>query len=208
MIRRRRSWRRHLAAAAWGLLTVPALALGAVGGEPARFVAGLEDLPLMPGLDAVREAGVWFDTPQGRIVEAYATGPVTRGAIEAFYAETLPQLGWREVETGVWYYPFTVEETRGFRTAGTRPQPASTRVLPGMSPAQLCALLGIGSRAEGRLERIVFPRVDPGLTGAAPESVWIPEGTRELVFRSNDQGEVVVPVHKIEETLRVVLPYR
>ncbi len=81
---------------------VPALALGAIGGEPARFVAGLEDLPLMPGLDAMQEAGVWFDTPQGRIVEAFATGPVTRGAIEAFYAETLPQLGWREVAAGVW----------------------------------------------------------------------------------------------------------
>ncbi len=102
MTRRRRPWRRRLAVAAWGLLTVPALALGAVGGEPARFVAGLEDLPLMPGLDAMRDAGVWFDTPQGRIVQAYATGPVTRGAIEAFYAETLPQLGWREVAAGVW----------------------------------------------------------------------------------------------------------
>ncbi len=81
---------------------MPALALGAVGGEPARFVAGLEDLPLMPGLDAMRGAGVWFDSPQGRIVEAYATGAVTRGAIEAFYAETLPQLGWREAEAGTW----------------------------------------------------------------------------------------------------------
>ncbi len=81
---------------------MPALALGAIGGEPARFVAGLEDLPLMPGLDAMQEAGVWFDTPQGRIVQAYATGPVSRGAIEAFYAETLPQLGWREAGAGVW----------------------------------------------------------------------------------------------------------
>lgn len=81
---------------------MPALALGAVGGEPARFVAGLEDLPLMPGLEAMRGTGVRFDTPQGRIVEAYATGPVTRGAIEAFYAETLPQLGWREAGAGVW----------------------------------------------------------------------------------------------------------
>ncbi len=81
---------------------MPALALGAIGGEPARFVAGLEDLPLMPGLDAMRGAGVWFDSPQGRIVEAYATGPVSRGAIEAFYAETLPQLGWQEAESGTW----------------------------------------------------------------------------------------------------------
>lgn len=46
------------------------------------------------------------------------------------------------------------------------------------------------------------------LTGAAPDSVWIPDGARALVFRSAHQGEVVVPVDEIEETLRVELPYR
>lgn len=80
-----------------------------------------------------------------------------------------------EVESGAWYYPFTVQETRGFRAAGTLPQPASTRVLAGMSPAQLCAVLGIGSRAGGKLERIVFPRVDPGLTGAPGYSCTVLE---------------------------------
>ena len=37
-----------------------------------------------------------FDTPAGRIVEAVASGAVTRDEVLAFYAETLPQLGWDE----------------------------------------------------------------------------------------------------------------
>lgn len=81
---------------------MPAFSLGALGGEPARFVAGLEDLPLMPGLQAMDDAGVWFDTPQGRIVQAYATGPVTGAGVAAFYAETLPQLGWQRSQDGTW----------------------------------------------------------------------------------------------------------
>ncbi len=35
-----------------------------------------------------------FDTPSGRIVEAFAAGPVTRDQVLNFYAVTLPQLGW------------------------------------------------------------------------------------------------------------------
>ena len=36
-----------------------------------------------------------FDTPQGRIVEAYAKGNTTRKAVLEFYDQTLPQLGWK-----------------------------------------------------------------------------------------------------------------
>lgn len=58
------------------------------------FVAGIEDLPLMPGLVAQGDASV-FDAPQGRVVEATAQGPQARTAVLEFYARTLPQLGWR-----------------------------------------------------------------------------------------------------------------
>ena len=61
-----------------------------------RFVEGVEDLPLMPGLANVEAAGVAFDTVTGRIVVAYASGRVTREAVVAFYADTLPQLGWKK----------------------------------------------------------------------------------------------------------------
>ena len=59
------------------------------------FVAGIEDLPLMPGLAEVRDAGVVFDKPGGRIVEAYAEGAVRRAEVIGFYRQTLPQLGWQ-----------------------------------------------------------------------------------------------------------------
>jgi hypothetical protein len=77
---------------------VAALCLVLVLAGPARaqgaFVAGIEDLPLMPGLVAQGEASV-FEAPQGRVVEASAQGPAARAAVLEFYARTLAQLGWR-----------------------------------------------------------------------------------------------------------------
>jgi hypothetical protein len=58
------------------------------------FVAGIDDLPLMPGLVADGEATV-FDAPSGRVVDAAAQGRVSRADILAFYVRTLAQLGWR-----------------------------------------------------------------------------------------------------------------
>ncbi len=49
----------------------------------------------MPGLVEVPGAGMIFDKPSGRIVEAYARGSVASSAVRAFYQKTLPQLGWR-----------------------------------------------------------------------------------------------------------------
>ena len=62
--------------------------------DPAAFVTGLEDVPLMPDLRDVPDAAVIFDKPSGRLVEAYAEGDVDTAAVLAFYRETLPQLGW------------------------------------------------------------------------------------------------------------------
>lgn len=82
--------------AAWGLslavfsLAAPLTSLAAQDG----FIAGVEDLPLMPGLSEIADAGLVFDKPSGRIVEAFAQGSVSRKAVEVFYDTTLPQLGW------------------------------------------------------------------------------------------------------------------
>ncbi len=65
-------------------------------GRAGEFLAGFDDLPVMPGLAPVKEAGIVFDTPAGRIVEGYAAGAVDRTAVRQFYAKTLPQLGWRK----------------------------------------------------------------------------------------------------------------
>ncbi len=63
----------------------------AVAGE---FFALLVDVPVMPGLRPVEDAGIEFDAPSGRIVEAWAIGALARGAVLDFYRDTLPQLGW------------------------------------------------------------------------------------------------------------------
>ena len=65
------------------------------GAQDVGYVAEIPDLPLMPGLRELSDAGVVFDKPSGRIVEAYAQGEVTRQAVLAFYGQSLPQLGWR-----------------------------------------------------------------------------------------------------------------
>jgi len=70
------------------------LALPAVADE-AVFVGGFDDLPLMVALSELNDAGVIFDTPQGRIVERYASGATDAEAVLRFYDETLPALGWQ-----------------------------------------------------------------------------------------------------------------
>lgn len=80
-----------------------------MGGAPAivpaqdatRFVSTIEDLPLMPGLTEDMDAGVVFDSPAGRIVEAYALGDIGERQVLDFYATALPQLGWRQDGAGV-----------------------------------------------------------------------------------------------------------
>jgi len=64
------------------------------------FVSGIEDLPLMQGLEET-EGGMVFDSPAGRIVEAVAVGKVSREDVLDFYIETLPQLGWTPAGQGV-----------------------------------------------------------------------------------------------------------
>lgn len=70
--------------------------LGAAGAAAAaEFFERLDDVPVMPTLEPVDAAGIEFDAPSGRIVEAYAVGAVDRASVLGFYRETLPQLGWR-----------------------------------------------------------------------------------------------------------------
>ncbi len=69
----------------------PALATERAG--IARFFAEIDDLPVMEGLTE-RPGGLVFDKPDGRLVEAYASGRLAPAAVAAFYRRTLPQLGW------------------------------------------------------------------------------------------------------------------
>jgi hypothetical protein len=60
-----------------------------------QFFDLLDDVPVMPGLTPVSDAGIDFDTPSGRIAESYAIGSTDRKTVLKFYRTTLPQLGWQ-----------------------------------------------------------------------------------------------------------------
>ena len=68
----------------------------------ASFVEGFEDVPLMPALHNKPEESVVFDAASGRIVESLAEGRATAEEVSAFYAESLPSLGWRAAGPGLY----------------------------------------------------------------------------------------------------------
>ena len=79
-------------------LAVCAAVLSA-GPARAGFVEGYEDLPLPPGFTEQPGASLTFDSPDGRIVEVQASGPAGADPL-AFYAATLPHLGWVRESAG------------------------------------------------------------------------------------------------------------
>lgn len=83
---------RLLAGLAVLLLTLPVFA-----GEP-RFFDDLGDVPVMPELVELADRAVVFDKPSGRIAQATALAPAgaSVAAVRGFYAEALPQFGWRK----------------------------------------------------------------------------------------------------------------
>lgn len=84
----------------------PALAAAAVAtaggvlfaaGSPAAaddFFASIEDLPLPAGFEELEADSFVFESPAGRIITAVARGTGAAANVRAFYARTLPPLGW------------------------------------------------------------------------------------------------------------------
>jgi len=93
--------RRFLAVLLAVTVAVAAAGLPALAETPG-FVSVVEDLPLMPGLTEDEDAAMVFDSATGRIVEAHAAGEVPADAVRAFYADTLPQLGWKPIAEGLY----------------------------------------------------------------------------------------------------------
>lgn len=81
---------------------VPGQGIVRIASAAGEFVPGIEDLPLMDGLTAIEGSGFAFDTTGGRLVEAYAGGDLTEETVEAFYAGTLPALGWEPAGPRLW----------------------------------------------------------------------------------------------------------
>jgi hypothetical protein len=80
-------------------LMLPMLIAALAGtADAAGFVEGLEDLPLMDGLESEPGSALVFDKPGGRIVETFAVGKVAKADAVAFYEATLPQLGWAKAK--------------------------------------------------------------------------------------------------------------
>ena len=78
-----------------GLLALAALlVMPATAGEP-KYLSAVNDLPLPPGLVEDVGAGLSFDKPGGRIIEALARGAIAKSDVVAFYRATLPALGWK-----------------------------------------------------------------------------------------------------------------
>jgi hypothetical protein len=68
----------------------------------AVYFVVLDEIPVMPGLAELADRSFEFDTPAGRIAEAYASGSVTANQVLTFYGETLPQLGWTPISPGLY----------------------------------------------------------------------------------------------------------
>lgn len=60
------------------------------------------DLPLMPGLTERPDSLVLFDKAEGRIAEITMTSTQSQIDVLAYYAETLPALGWYAENPQVW----------------------------------------------------------------------------------------------------------
>jgi len=81
----------------WGLsLAVMPSFAGSAMAAGDGFFSVIEDLPLVPGTTEDEDAALVFETAEGRVVEVYASGTVTKKQVLRFFAETLPQLGWKK----------------------------------------------------------------------------------------------------------------
>ncbi|WP_417430532.1 hypothetical protein [Kiloniella sp.] len=80
-----------------GALMVASPVLASEGG----FFTGSGGVPIVPGMEEMEELGVVFDKPEGRIVEAFASGHLSQVDVREFYGRALPQLGWDVVGEGL-----------------------------------------------------------------------------------------------------------
>jgi len=68
-----------------------------------HFAKAIEDLPLMDGLELVSEDDVVFIFGSNRIAQTTAKGWVDIDVVYYFYQDTLPQLGWNQVNAKLYH---------------------------------------------------------------------------------------------------------
>ena len=64
------------------------------------FFSAIDDLPVMPPLIEDADAAISFESSAGRVAEVQATGIVSKDAVNSYYKESLPQLGWHSQANG------------------------------------------------------------------------------------------------------------
>lgn len=62
-----------------------------------RYVNGIEDLPVPEGFVEQKDHTLIYDTLSGQVIEALYEGQSTLKDIKNYYADTLPELGWKKV---------------------------------------------------------------------------------------------------------------
>ncbi len=74
-----------------------ALLFFGLAGESAaeKFVEGVDDVPLLEGMNQITQDDVSFGNEETRLLEAYfSTRTLKFSDVADFYSESLPQLGW------------------------------------------------------------------------------------------------------------------
>ena len=74
---------------AWSMIILAGLA---VADTPQKGWVG--DLPIMQGMAIEPQLGFAFDSPEGRIVQVFATGPSENAVVISYYNAALAGLGW------------------------------------------------------------------------------------------------------------------
>lgn len=84
---------------ALALAISPLWAVQPAAQDAPQFFSSLEDIPLMPGLQELPDQALFFDKPEGRIIEARAAmGSLTPEQVLAYYRQALPQFGWGRID--------------------------------------------------------------------------------------------------------------
>lgn len=63
------------------------------------YVPGTEDIPLIEGAQIPENQATIFDTLEGKVVISRIVSPLSSSNVKKFYAEVLPNLGWKEISS-------------------------------------------------------------------------------------------------------------
>lgn len=75
-----------------------AAALFAATAAWAGYSAAIEDLPVMPQMTERADSIVFFDTPEGRIIETSFDTAGNSRQVLSYYHQVLPPLGWTRMQ--------------------------------------------------------------------------------------------------------------